>query len=181
MPPSCSISASTTPAASGVARSCCATKHRWPRSSIAAAVSAAPDSSVLNVMPTSKPSVARSSAVALPMPESAPVTMASRAGAGMRAGPESAAGSVMPRALPAWAAADAPAASADAEQRPDRPDREVDDEQSRDHRHQPGHLCALAEHQLEEHVADEPRTDPRGDAVGERHQHDRQERRDRNL
>src|SRR3712207_1817291 len=66
----------------GWERSCCATKHRCPRSSIPARVSCAPDSSEWKVMPTSNPSVASSSAVALPIPESAPVTMARRGCAG---------------------------------------------------------------------------------------------------
>src|SRR4051794_35218093 len=77
-PPILPESSSITSAASGEARSCWATAALCPRRSTSSAVARAPSSSVWKVMPTSKPSVASSWAVARPIPESAPVTIALR-------------------------------------------------------------------------------------------------------
>src|SRR4051794_40588866 len=104
-------------------------------------------------MPTSNPSAARSSAVALPMPESAPVTIARRSCAGVVMTAEypflqhvyRSGGAVVwftERRSARWASRPRRGRrSADAEGLPDRVDREVDDEQPGHEPHEGGDLA----------------------------------------
>lgn len=93
-PPSSSARSSTTAAArSGSVRSWRRTAAALPSSRTCPAVSSAPSLSEWNVIPTSNPCSASITAVALPMPESAPVMIATRSYPSVMTLPWSVAGS----------------------------------------------------------------------------------------
>src|SRR5690625_4780139 len=78
-PPIASARSSTTaPPVCGSVRSSCRTWAVAPSARTSSAVRSAPSSSVCQVRPTSRPGVASATAVARPIPESAPVTMTRR-------------------------------------------------------------------------------------------------------